>query len=773
MKKIKLIKTIDVLLITLFLSVGFIPYLSAMDKIAPQYFYLSLLCIFSSVYLIFTLNKISFKYASIILYALFLFSIIGLSSVTFAINKSEVLIETSRVFIFLLSFSIFYLIINRNKDLIKYIPYLISIILIIELSYVYERFIERYTWGKSYTRDMGLRAFTGNINITAFNFLLKFPFLIYSISKIKISIIIKLLVLISFSFCLFLLGSRGANLLLFIVFFMIVILYFLFRARSFLNKKTLYIVFFGIIVGGISNYLVFNNDKNLNIIERTTNLNTDSTKQRLRFYSSAIKSIKENPILGVGIGNWKIHGTKYDLTYMSNYTVPYHVHNDFLEIFAELGVFGFILFFGSIFWILYLIFKSYYSKEFIKIKHFNIVLLVFISIMVYLADSFLNFPFTRPVIQIQNLFYWALALVILGSKLNIQKKIMITYKNNNFYRVKALVVVLIISLFTITVSKKVFNSFVDQQFLTAAGNGSYTNYSKEQVYSINSEIPSITATTIPIETLKANLIYNIGELDDTLHYMIDQGEKQNPFLPYNELTRGVLFIKERKPDSAYHYAKKAYYGLPNSIIHFNLLMDIAEAYKDSLEIEKAMNYFRGELKDEFYEKYLITSYNIKNEIGLNESKFLEKYNSKNPNSDVARTFNAIQQVGLKNVEEGYMESINGIKFFEDKNFREAAKSFERALKLNPKEISYRENAANSYMQTGEDDKAIKILTNLIKDLNPKTGKSEYLLGIILIGKENYIEGCEYLNISKGKGFKIPDIIFKRFCNSEKLKLKND
>ena len=57
---------------------------------------------------------------------------------------------------------------------------------------------------------------------------------------------------------------------------------------------------------------------------------------------------------------------------------------------------------------------------------------------------------------------------------------MITYKNNNFYRVKALVVVLIISLFTITVSKKVFNSFVDQQFLTAAGNGSYTNYSKEQ-----------------------------------------------------------------------------------------------------------------------------------------------------------------------------------------------------------------------------------------------------------------------------------------------------
>ena len=95
-------------------------------------------------------------------------------------------------------------------------------------------------------------------------------------------------------------------------------------------------------------------------------------------------------------------------------------------------------------------------------------------------------------------------------------------------------------------------------------------------------------------------------------------------MPYNELTRSVLYIKERKPDSAYIFAKKAYYDVPNHDIHFNLLMDIIEAYKDSIELEKAINFYKGELRDQFYEKYLQVSLNIKNKI--EQKKFLEKYN---------------------------------------------------------------------------------------------------------------------------------------------------
>ena len=128
-------------------------------------------------------------------------------------------------------------------------------------------------------------------------------------------------------------------------------------------------------------------------------------------------------------------------------------------------------------------------------------------------------------------------------------------------------------------------------------------------------------------------------------------------MPYNDLTKSVLFIKQRKPDSAYFYSKKAFYEIPNNKIHFNLLMDIAEAYKDSLEVNKAMNSIKVDIRDEFYEKYLQVSLNIKNNIGLTESKFLEKYNSKSPDNETAKVFNIIFEVGKKNVEDGYLESL--------------------------------------------------------------------------------------------------------------------
>ena len=147
--------------------------------------------------------------------------------------------------------------------------------------------------------------------------------------------------------------------------------------------------------------------------------------------------------------------------------------------------------------------------------------------------------------QIQNLFYMGIAFVILQDYYKINSKINIEFSNGNLNKLISLLIIISTSIYTIYISKTVYESFVEQQFLTVAGNGSYKDYDKEYIFTINSKLPSITASTVPIETLKANLIYNIGGTEDTLHYMIDEGEKQNPYLPYNELTRSVLYIKQR------------------------------------------------------------------------------------------------------------------------------------------------------------------------------------------------------------------------------------
>ena len=757
-------------IIILYLLVGFVPYFKAVDKVAPQFVYLAALNIIASFYILFSSKKISFNYASYPILSFFVLSIWSFCSLLYAINKAEVLIETSRVVIYLFTMVTIYLLVDKNRALIKYMPYVISLILIIEMTLVYERFYVLYE-AKKFSRTMGLRAFAGNINITAFNFLLKFPFLLLSLARTKISSVLTFLVLTAFVFCLLLLGSRGATITLGLIIIVITISSFLVKEKHFIQKRQLPVLVLSIIAGGLINYFTFQNTESLNVISRTSSLNNESTQQRIRFYKAAISSILESPFTGVGIGNWKIHATEYDKPFMQEYTVPYHVHNDFLEITAELGVFGFILFFGIFFYVAYLIFNSIKSKEYLHNELFYIISACCISILVYLADSFLNFPFTRPLMQVQNIFYVVVILVCIGNyKLGVNS-FSLRFSQRNLLQKGLLFLIITSGLsFSSYTSLKLYNSFVDQQFLTAAANGTFTDYSREYVESIDSKLPSITATTLPIETLKASLIMNVIDVeltDDTLQYMINQGRKQNPFFPFNELTNSILHIKQLRPDSGYVYAKKAFYDLPNHTVHFELLTDIIEAYKDSIELEKAMNYLKEEnLRPFFYERYLSVSSNIKNDLGLTEEKFLKSYNSKNPDGDRKKSYNAIFQVGKKNVEDGYFESLKASKYFKNKEYSKAAESFKRAYEFNPTEVSYYENAANAYMQLGEDETAIQILKDVISKLNPKTGKAEYLLAIIYLGQENYVFGCDYLINSKLKGFSVPEIVFKQFCNSE-------
>ena len=70
------------------------------------------------------------------------------------------------------------------------------------------------------------------------------------------------------------------------------------------------------------------------------------------------------------------------------------------------------------------------------------------------------------------------------------------------------------------------------------------------------------------------------------------------------------------------------------------------------------------------------------------------------------------------------------------------------------------------MQLGDDKKAIEILNEVITKLNPKTGKVEYLLGIIYIGMKENQKGCNYLFKSQDKGFTVDQFLFSKFCNTE-------
>ena len=119
--------------------------------------------------------------------------------------------------------------------------------------------------------------------------------------------------------------------------------------NAILNKKLSLLVIGAFFLGIAFNSVTFRNDDSLNYITRTSNVLDTSSQKRLGYYKFAIKSILNNPILGIGLGNWKIYSIKSESQVYDDYQIPFHVHNDYLEVATETGIIGMLLFLGFTF----------------------------------------------------------------------------------------------------------------------------------------------------------------------------------------------------------------------------------------------------------------------------------------------------------------------------------------------------------------------------------------------------------------------------------------
>jgi len=137
-----------------------------------------------------------------------------------------------------------------------------------------------------------------------------------------------------------------------------------------------------------------------------------SVSTRLLAWSGGLEMIKENPIIGVGGGNFEIYSWKYaprlldENTIFTNTRVD-KAHNEFLQIFVDLGIVGFGIFISIIFIILK-IYLDIFSKarEFRKEEEdlFFIATGLFLGIISLLASASFNFSLQWPG---SVLMFWA------------------------------------------------------------------------------------------------------------------------------------------------------------------------------------------------------------------------------------------------------------------------------------------------------------------------------------------------------------------------------
>ena len=358
---------------------------ATVDSMGAQWVYMVLFNMTSIIF--FSLRKIDLSNLNFKIFVPFMGVIIfSILSLIPAINKSETFIELARLLTLLISMFIIVIIIKNIG--VEYVFYFLFASL----------FFELIINNLQYFYENNLLGISANKNINAILLLIKAPILFYLAEKFKNLYLTTFLTLMSFLilFYVIIIESRTALLsasIIYLIYFARTIFYEKFKV---FKHHGFYLVIFSIACAILYSENQQKYESYSESLNKTINYNeTQSALARLDYYKEAYQGFLDKPILGHGLGNWKIISIKYNNSKLKSYIVPYHVHNDFIQFFVEIGFFGGALYFLYIFLFIYKSFKYSLTN---KSKSFHFFILL--SLICYFFDASLNFPQARPVIQI-------------------------------------------------------------------------------------------------------------------------------------------------------------------------------------------------------------------------------------------------------------------------------------------------------------------------------------------------------------------------------------
>jgi tetratricopeptide (TPR) repeat protein len=315
---------------------------------------------------------------------------------------------------------------------------------------------------------------------------------------------------------------------------------------------------------------------------------------------------------------------------------------------------------------------------------------------------------------------------------------------------------------SIYTSNKVYQSLKGQMFLLQDFNSNQFNIPLNQVDNLVPDIPNITVTTIPINSVKARYYVNAKKYDKALT-LLDKGTSANPYLYYSEILKSQIFQEQGKLDSAKVYARKAFFGLPNNDLHSSRYINLISITRDKKALDEAFELLTNKNKENNWKNYLIIANSIsspKDPILIERAKKAKEIFPNN--GEIKKLYNQIA-VGTEKLNESISYSKIGLDYFNKQDYKSAAQQFEKALKANPLDYANFENAATANYMIGNLEKAIKQIDVVINDLNPLNGKCEYIKALIYIKMGDPLGACPFLATAKDSGFTQAEASFDQFC----------
>ena len=394
------------LYILLILILPFIYVKTIVDPVLiPRQILLSIFLLLTMLFLFFQKQKDGFQFSNKLIIAYCLLPIVYCVSIFQSINIIESYYTISKILLFSSFFILTtYLFVSGKIKFETILKALIVFSCFIVVSTILEVFKLRST-GVSVFKESNMYLITstfGHKNLLSSAIFMCIPFLCAAFLSLNKSWKIAASINIFFAVLLiFMLQTRaviaGMGLSFLITSFLSL---FLFRGQK--ERKYIRMIGFGAIVVllGFLFVAVKYSDK-FSLLTKT-----ESMRERVNIWHNTLEMIKEFPLTGVGAGNWQIHFPNYGLTrfYDVNFSISEGLtnfqrpHNDFLWVFSETGILGFIIYCSIFILSIFYLFKLIRHSS--ELNQKIIYLLFLFTILGYVFIALIDFPLERMEHQI-------------------------------------------------------------------------------------------------------------------------------------------------------------------------------------------------------------------------------------------------------------------------------------------------------------------------------------------------------------------------------------
>ena len=230
------------------------------------------------------------------------------------------------------------------------------------------------------------------------------------------------------------------------------------------------------------------------------------------------------------------------------------------------------------------------------------------------------------------------------------------------------------------------------------------NIPLNKVEDITPDIPNITVTTIPMNSVKARYFVKAKKYEKAKK-LLEKGTKANPHLFYSEILKSQIFQETGLLDSAKLYAKRAF-GLPNNDLHSSRYINLINITNDKSALEEAFELLTYNDKLINWKNYLAIASRLYSPGDKKIVKRAEKAVKLFPNETTLKNLYNQISIGRDEFNLSIEYSKKGLEYFNIKDYKNASIEFEKAIDLNPLDYSHYENAATSNYMTGNLEKAI-------------------------------------------------------------------